>query len=83
MELYSSTGNDLARVDVYFRSRKHLITEETPMFKDFSSVLVEVGGALSVYLAMSFFTVVEAFEYIWDLIRANLAARTECLRKRK
>ncbi len=61
-----SDSSSLARVDVFLRSRKRVTLEESPKYPDFSAVLTELGGALSLHLGMSIFTLVGLLEFAWD-----------------
>lgn len=62
----SDAQSRLAKLRVYFRSPKLVTTREEPRYPDLSALMAGLGGAISVYLGASVFTLLDVLEFACD-----------------
>ncbi|TRY76498.1 hypothetical protein TCAL_15986, partial [Tigriopus californicus] len=70
-ELYSiirDIQQNLLRLDFYFSSQSRTVIEENPVYPDFFSLFSNLGGALSLWMGISFLALVEVIEVIIDCV---------------
>lgn len=60
--------DDLIHLDIFFTSTRKTVIEEDPKFPDPLSLFSNLGGALSIWMGISFVMVVEWMELIVDVI---------------
>jgi hypothetical protein len=60
--------NDLLKLEVYLTSTQKFVIEEKPVYPNVLSLFTNLGGALSVWMGVSFIMMLEVIEWILDLL---------------
>ncbi len=69
----SGTGHPpLPQVRIFYNAKQTMEVEEVPKYEGFDSVLSSVGGAISLYLGMSFASILEVVEFLIRLAETTV-----------
>lgn len=57
---------NLLRLDFYFASQSRIVIKEDPVYPDLFSLFTNLGGALSLWMGISFLALMEILEVVFD-----------------
>ncbi|XP_059082581.1 degenerin mec-10-like isoform X2 [Tigriopus californicus] len=66
--IYEEIKKNLLRLDFYFSSQSRIVIEELPVYADLFSLFANLGGALSLWMGISFLALIEVIEVVIDSV---------------